>query len=61
MTYTEEQEKALQDLKIASDNLRKAAGGKVGETAEIKYGEAYAKCYKLGLRQWPPSVCRSTR
>lgn len=61
MTYTEEQEKALQDLKIASDNLRKAVGGKVGETAEIKYGEAYARCYKLGLKQWSSIVCKTTR
>lgn len=58
---TPEQEKALQDLKIASDNLKKAAGGKVGETAETKYGEAYARCYKLGLKQWPPTVCKTTR
>jgi hypothetical protein len=61
MTYTEEQERAMRNLTTASDNLRKAAGGKVGESAEIKYGEAYARCYQLGLKQYPPSICRSTR
>lgn len=59
--YTDEDRSALQDLKLASDALKKAAGGKVGETAEKKYGEAYKKCYRLGLKQYPPSVCKSTR
>ena len=59
--YTEEDERALRDLASASDALRKSSGGKVGESAEKRYGEAYAKCYKLGLKQWPPSVCRTTR
>lgn len=61
MNLTDEQEKALRDLEAASNNLKKAAGGKVGETAETKYGEAYARCYKLGLKQWPPTVCKTTR
>jgi len=61
MAYTDEQERAMKNLAVASDNLRKAAGGKVGESAEIKYGEAYARCYQLGLKQYPPSICRSTR
>lgn len=60
-SFTEEQEKALRDLEAASNNLRKAAGGKVGESAEKAYGQAYARCYQLGLRQYPPTVCRSTR
>jgi hypothetical protein len=60
MTYTEEQERALQELKLASDNLRKAAGGKVGESAEKKYKEAYDKCYQLGLKQYKSKVCRTT-
>ena len=59
--YTEEDERALRDLSSASDALRKSSGGKAGESAEKRYGEAYAKCYKLGLKQWPPSVCRTTR
>ena len=61
MVYTEEQERALQDLKIASENLRKSSGGKAGESAEKKYGEAYRVCYRLGLKQYPPSVCKTTR
>lgn len=59
--YTEEQERALRDFEAASNNLRKAAGGKVGETAEKLYGQTYARCYALGLKQYPPTVCRTTR
>ena len=58
---TKEQESARRELEFSSTNLKRAVGGKAGETLEKKYGEAYAKCYKLGLRQWPPSVCRTTR
>lgn len=61
MNYTEDQEKALKNLASASDNLRKALGGKAGESAEIRYSEAYTKCYQLGLKQYPPTTCRSTR
>ena len=61
MTYTEEQERALRDLESASQGLRRAAGGKIGEAAEKKYGQAYEKCYRLGIKQWPPTVCRTTR
>jgi hypothetical protein len=60
MIYTEEQERALQELKLASDNLRKSAGGKVGESAEKKYGEAYTRCYQLGLKQYKSKICRTT-
>jgi hypothetical protein len=59
--YTEEQEKALRDFNSASDSLRKAAGGKAGESAESKYGEAYKKCYQLGLKQYKMQICKSTR
>lgn len=59
--YTEDQERALRDLDTASNNLRKASGGKVGESAEKAYGQAYARCYQLGLKQYPPTVCRTTR
>jgi hypothetical protein len=59
--YTEEDERALRDLQLASDNLRKASGGKAGESAENKYKEAYTKCYRMGLKQYPPVVCKSTR
>jgi len=58
---TEEQEKALRDLESASQNLRRAAGGKVGESAEKAYGLAYTRCYQLGLKQYPPTVCKTTR
>lgn len=58
---TKEEESALRELDMASTNLKRAVGGKAGETLEKKYGEAYAKCYKLGLRQWPPMVCKTTR
>jgi hypothetical protein len=58
---TEEQDRALRDLAAASDALRKSSGGKAGESAEKKYGEAYTRCYRLGLKQYPPTVCRSTR
>jgi hypothetical protein len=58
---TKEQEDALRELDSASTNLKRAVGGKAGETLEKKYSEAYAKCYKLGLKQWPPNICRSTR
>lgn len=58
---TDEQQRALRDFESASNNLRKASGGKVGESAEKAYGEAYKRCYRLGLKQYPPTVCRSTR
>lgn len=61
MSLTEEQERALRELDSASQNLKRAAGGKVGETAEKVYGQAYQKCFKLGLKQWPSVVCRTTR
>lgn len=52
--YTEEDEKALQELRAASDNLKKCISGKPGESAEKRYLEAYTKCYRLGLKQYPP-------
>lgn len=61
MTLTDEQEKALRDLASASEALRRAAGGKVGEGAEATYGQAYQRCYRLGLKQFPMRVCKTTR
>lgn len=61
MNLTDEQEKALRDFEAAGNNLRKAAGGKAGESAEKLYGQAYARCYALGLKQYPPTICRATR
>lgn len=59
--YTEDDERALRDLELASSNLKKASGGKAGDSAEKAYGQAYTRCYQLGLKQYPPAVCRSTR
>lgn len=59
--YTEDDERALRDLQSAADGLRKAGGGKAGESAEKKFGEAYTKCYRMGLKQYPPTVCKTTR
>jgi hypothetical protein len=58
---TEEQERALRDLESASQNLRKASGGKAGESAEKAYGQAYTRCYQLGLKQYPPTICKTSR
>lgn len=59
--YTEEDKRALRDLEAASNNLKRAAGGKAGESAEKAYGQAYTRCYRLGLKQYPPTVCKTTR
>lgn len=59
--YTEEDEKALRDLQSAIDAVRKVAGGKAGDAAEKKYGEAYQRCYALGLKQYPMKICTTTR
>lgn len=61
MTYTDEQERALRDLSSAMDAIRRTAGGKAGDAAEKKYGEAYQRCYQLGLKQYPLQVCKTTR
>jgi len=58
---TEEQDRALRNLAAASDAVRKGMGGKAGESAEVKYGEAYKRCYQLGLKQYAPTICKSTR
>lgn len=59
--YTEEDERAIRDLASAMDAIRRTAGGKSGESAENKYAEAYNKCYRLGLKQYPLQVCKTTR
>jgi hypothetical protein len=59
--YTVEQEKALREFNAASENLRKANGGKAGESAESRYGETYKKCHQLGLKQYKMQICKSTR
>jgi hypothetical protein len=50
--YTEEDEKALRDLDSASAAVRRGAGGKTGESAEKLYGQAYKRCYQLGLKDY---------
>ena len=45
-------EDLLRDLEIASKDVKKQTGGKTGEGAEKKYGQAYAACVKAGLK--PP-------
>lgn len=61
MAYTEEQENALRDLRAAMDAIKRCPSGKAGESAENKYAEAYRKCYRMGLFQYPLTICRSTR
>ena len=59
--YTEEDRRALRDLELASNNLKKAVGGKQGESLEKNYAIAYNKCYRLGLKQYKLQVCTTTR
>jgi hypothetical protein len=59
--YTEEDERAIRELAIAMDSVRKSIGGKPGESAEARYAEAYNKCYRLGLKQYKLQVCKTTR
>jgi hypothetical protein len=45
-------EDLLRDLEIASKAIKSSVGGKSGEGAEKKYGQAYAACVKAGIK--PP-------
>lgn len=45
-------EDLLRDLEIASKDVKKSMGGKPGESAEKKYGQAYSACAKAGIK--PP-------
>lgn len=45
-------ERLESNFNAASAALRKAIGGKQGESNEIKYGQAYTALVKAGLR--PP-------
>lgn len=58
---TEEQQDALTELRQAMDVIKKCPSGKAGESAESKYAEVYKKCYRLGLFQYPLTICKSTR
>lgn len=46
-----ENDDLLRDLEIASKDVKKQMGGKTGESAEKKYGQAYTACVKAGLKQ----------
>ena len=59
--YTEEDERALRDLDAAMNAIKKSIGGKAGESAEAKYAEAYNKCYRMGLKQYKLTVCKTSR
>lgn len=59
--YTDEDQRALRDLETAGNALKRAAGGKTGEGAENLYGQAYNKVYRMGLRDFPAQICRTTR
>jgi hypothetical protein len=59
--YTEEDEKALRNLETAATALKRASGGKQGESAENQYLIAYTRCYRLGLKQYPPKIGLVTR
>jgi hypothetical protein len=43
-------EDLLRDLEIACKDVKKQMGGKTGESAEKRYGQAYAACVKAGLK-----------
>ena len=47
---TEYQERCLQNLKTATDVIKKCIAGKPGQVAESNYGNAYQACVKAGLR-----------
>lgn len=43
-------EDLLRDLEVASKDIKKSIGGKSGEGAEKKYGQAYSACVKAGIK-----------
>jgi len=45
-----DQDTLLRDLNIASQDLKKALGGKAGESVEKRYGIAYQQCVKAGIK-----------
>lgn len=42
----------LRNLNAASNDIKKSAGGKAGESAEKRYGIAYQACVRAGIK--PP-------
>jgi len=47
---SETNEKLLRELEVAAVAVRRGTGGKAGEGAEKKYGEAYRKCVQAGIK-----------
>jgi hypothetical protein len=47
---SETNEKLLRELEVAAVAVRRGTGGKAGEGAEKKYGEAYRKCVQVGIK-----------
>jgi hypothetical protein len=43
-------EDLLRDLEMTCKDVKKQMGGKPGESAEKKYGQAYAQCVKAGIK-----------
>jgi len=46
----DDKESLLRDLNIAAQDVKKATPGKSGESAEKRYGQAYAACVKAGIK-----------
>jgi hypothetical protein len=47
---SEDNEKLLRNLEQASSLVRKALGGKAGESNEKIYGQAYRACVRAGIK-----------
>jgi hypothetical protein len=47
---SEDNDRLLQNLHLASSTLRKVVSGKAGEGAEKTYGQAYMQCVRAGLK-----------
>lgn len=47
---SEENEKLLRNLELASSSIKKSVGGKAGEGIEKAYGIAYQACVKAGIK-----------
>ena len=43
-------EKLLKELESAAVAVRRGTGGKAGDGAEKKYGEAYRRCVQVGMK-----------
>ena len=43
-------ERLLKELEISAVAVRRGTGGKAGDGAEKKYGEAYRRCVQAGIK-----------